>query len=542
MLENSSACVNVDLLRLASDSAVPSIDHLNSLVTIFDDPDFVSNCGALDTRNVASVLDSLANNPASDGFVPDLFVRMTSAILEAPSSSFASVPSAAMGRIVLAFEFDGFTNPLMEQSILVLINSVYRITNFINDVYSSKNMIIPSSRRSSTSSVLAVTIEGRCSADHGEALMLAFFKGNLSHQYLQVLQTNHFDGSLYAASTYCVLDPERSFFAYISISESVINGMNTIASTLPNGSSYVVLSTNVLSIALNVNLAAGYNLTLPNASIHIVLPTANTTNGSSGVVFMQYVNDLLFLSSNSSQTVDTAVASVSYPSGISFSDAIFFVITLPPVTFTSGNDLPDVYQCVLFDKSSNQWSTAGCVKDEQLSNATNMACWCTPPIQTIVKQTAEASKSSPALKRRTIDSAEASPSSTTNFACLTIPGGSSSNPKLAPSEAEAQALQYIMYIGIGVSVPCCLIIFFVFLFVKTLRTFGRFIIMNLALSLAVALALFVTSINKTGEFFACRVTAIALHYLLLVAFSWMLANGLCPPPQPPLLPPFPPSV
>lgn len=539
VLENSSACINLPLLRIESAAVLPSRDLLLALRTITETSDFFTNCGSLDTINIGSILNVLGSDATLGGVSPEYFADVTSKILTVPRSSFASILSGVIGRVVLSFQLFGLAIPLAFLDTNEFILSIYRATNLLQDVIITVNDVIISEP---LPPYLSIKLEAKCSGSLSAKVLNLFDSGNFSSIFLQILRGNQFDGILYANVTSLNLVRSESFFAYIPISETVTNSFNVLAYGLNPGELHAVTQPNVVAMAtqLLVGDVAGYNWTGPNATSHIVLPNSilsklnvrnvhggmltqdvatdiNTTytRHSAAVVFMQYINDYLFPSRNASQKVDSIVASVSYPSDFPLSGAFFFVIAIPTSSISLGNNQSNIYQCALYDKSVNQWNTGSCSKDEQRSNDTSLACWCTVSTPTVIPQL---DLTVPVI------ASDTPPSTTVNFACLTIPGGSS-NAALAPSSAEAQALQYITYIGIGVSVPCCMVLFFVFMCVRQLRTFGRFIIMNLALSLAAALLLFVTAISKTQNVNQCRNIAIALHYLLLVAFGWMLANG-----------------
>ena len=81
----------------------------------------------------------------------------------------------------------------------------------------------------------------------------------------------------------------------------------------------------------------------------------------------------------------------------------------------------------------------------------------------------------------------------TNFAAITTGGGK------GLSARDAEALDYITYIGLGISLPCMAAMALHFLVATRLRTYGRFVLANLALSLGAGLALFVLGANATGN-------------------------------------------
>ncbi|XP_032242051.1 adhesion G protein-coupled receptor L2 [Nematostella vectensis] len=88
------------------------------------------------------------------------------------------------------------------------------------------------------------------------------------------------------------------------------------------------------------------------------------------------------------------------------------------------------------------------------------------------------------------------------------------------------ALTLITYIGISLSLVGLIVVFMTFTFMKFLRSPRHFIHANLALSLALAEMVFLLGIDRTEYQVACKILAIAMHYLFLVAFAWMALEGV----------------
>ncbi|XP_032218786.2 uncharacterized protein LOC5518271 isoform X2 [Nematostella vectensis] len=88
------------------------------------------------------------------------------------------------------------------------------------------------------------------------------------------------------------------------------------------------------------------------------------------------------------------------------------------------------------------------------------------------------------------------------------------------------ALGLITYIGISISLlalSLALLTFSTFTFLKSSRNFAH---INLTLSLILAEVIFLVGIDKTQYYIPCRVIAVLLHYLFLVVFCWMAAEGI----------------
>ena len=146
-------------------------------------------------------------------------------------------------------------------------------------------------------------------------------------------------------------------------------------------------------------------------------------------------------------------------------------------------------KCVFWDTVARDWDPTGCAQDAVAtasSPAGLVVCRC---------------------------------NHTTSFAVLTSVTGESL------SALDQLALEYITYIGVGVSVPCLAAVVLSYILFATLRTLARYIIMQLSLNLAVGLTLFIAGMTQTGDALQCDILAITTHYFLLVAFCWMLVDG-----------------
>ncbi|XP_067828905.1 adhesion G protein-coupled receptor E5-like [Heptranchias perlo] len=92
--------------------------------------------------------------------------------------------------------------------------------------------------------------------------------------------------------------------------------------------------------------------------------------------------------------------------------------------------------------------------------------------------------------------------------------------------AHEKNLQYITYIGITVSLVCLLLCLIVFFFCCSIQNIRITIHTHLCLSLFLAEILFVMDFQKSDNTIVCKAIAIALHYLFLACFAWMLLEGV----------------
>ena len=87
------------------------------------------------------------------------------------------------------------------------------------------------------------------------------------------------------------------------------------------------------------------------------------------------------------------------------------------------------------------------------------------------------------------------------------------------------------YIGVAVSVVCCVLTLITHAAFSELRTTAKWILCNLFVALVVGEVLFVAGIVASAEGDGidpglCTAIGIGTHYSLLVAFGWMLMDGL----------------
>lgn len=116
---------------------------------------------------------------------------------------------------------------------------------------------------------------------------------------------------------------------------------------------------------------------------------------------------------------------------------------------------------------------------------------------------------------------------TTNFAVLTGVGGHNG---ASINAGHKSALSVIMYIGVAFTVVCCIATVATHAIFRNLRTTAKWILVNLFITLAIGELLFVAGVVLAVEDdvaeSTCQGIGIATHYVLLVAFGWMLMDGL----------------
>ena len=88
------------------------------------------------------------------------------------------------------------------------------------------------------------------------------------------------------------------------------------------------------------------------------------------------------------------------------------------------------------------------------------------------------------------------------------------------------ALEIVTYVGIGVSLLCLVIAFFLFCCLAGLQSNSNSIHINLVIVLFIAHLGFLVGINRTQPKLLCKVTAIVLHYFFMCTFAWMFVEGL----------------
>jgi len=108
----------------------------------------------------------------------------------------------------------------------------------------------------------------------------------------------------------------------------------------------------------------------------------------------------------------------------------------------------------------------------------------------------------------------------TNFAVLMRVGTGKFNTR------HAFALKIITQVGIGISLLCLILAFSIFVNCRSLASVRNTIHKNLCVSLALAYVVFVVGISRTENQIVCTIFATLLYYFLLVAFLWMLMEGI----------------
>jgi len=88
------------------------------------------------------------------------------------------------------------------------------------------------------------------------------------------------------------------------------------------------------------------------------------------------------------------------------------------------------------------------------------------------------------------------------------------------------ALEMVTYIGFALSLVGEILTILVYLILMNLRTTQSHIRLNLVTSLAIAQLIFMAGINATSVKALCIAVAITVNYLYLVAFGWMVMEGV----------------
>ena len=117
----------------------------------------------------------------------------------------------------------------------------------------------------------------------------------------------------------------------------------------------------------------------------------------------------------------------------------------------------------------------------------------------------------------------------TSFAVLMDVGGSAGPDQAtspdATAEAHAASLTIITYVGVSVSMVCLFLTIAAYAFFSEARTFPKKVLMHLSASLIAAMGLFIVAGSAGLGGTACAATTALLHFALLSAFCWMLAQG-----------------
>ncbi|XP_028397360.1 uncharacterized protein LOC114521149 [Dendronephthya gigantea] len=137
--------------------------------------------------------------------------------------------------------------------------------------------------------------------------------------------------------------------------------------------------------------------------------------------------------------------------------------------------------------STGIWSTEGCILDEKLSNENMSVCRC---------------------------------NHLTHFGILM------QVDETMLGKNDVKALKLITYIGCALSlIGACLTVLAI-MCLPGARSERNFIHVNLAVAIGLAQVTFLAGIDETDYKVACIIVAALLHYFLLVAFSWMLVEGI----------------
>ncbi|XP_077987449.1 uncharacterized protein LOC144442051 [Glandiceps talaboti] len=133
------------------------------------------------------------------------------------------------------------------------------------------------------------------------------------------------------------------------------------------------------------------------------------------------------------------------------------------------------------------WSSEGCELDEKATNETHTVCRC---------------------------------NHLTNFAVLM------QYTEMIDLGVHEDALEYMTYIGISLSILCLIVTLLIYLLGKLLKSQRIIIHANLAMSLLIGQVLFIGGVDATHNPNICAAVAFMLHYFFLAAFSWMLIEGI----------------
>ena len=235
---------------------------------------------------------------------------------------------------------------------------------------------------------------------------------------------------------------------------------------------------------------SGFNQSLSSVSLGSgTLGCQNATGGQGTTIVVAFFGSFaLFPSSNSSASGPVVIDSLNVLDikigGVGFGGS------LPqPFVFResrANSSLPP--SCVYYNASIPGWSSNGCTVVNYSS--TDVFCQCTH---------------------------------LTSFALLL--STSAPQPSSTVTSANSKALDFISYIGLGVSIFCLLISIFTFLKFKKLRNLPKNILLNMCIMLLISQIIFIAGVNHTGNVHACRFVAVVLHYCLLSTFCWILVEG-----------------
>ncbi|XP_073235134.1 uncharacterized protein [Porites lutea] len=114
----------------------------------------------------------------------------------------------------------------------------------------------------------------------------------------------------------------------------------------------------------------------------------------------------------------------------------------------------------------------------------------------------------------------------TSFAVLVSYHGQDESKAVKFSKDEKKALDLITKIGCGIAIVCLVACIFTFACVRSLSILRYRIHLNLCISLAGSLLLFVAGIEATDIKGVCIAVAVMLHYFFTASFAWMCVEAI----------------
>ncbi|KAH3802205.1 hypothetical protein DPMN_155878 [Dreissena polymorpha] len=107
----------------------------------------------------------------------------------------------------------------------------------------------------------------------------------------------------------------------------------------------------------------------------------------------------------------------------------------------------------------------------------------------------------------------------TNFAVLMSP--------FVEADATSVPLRTVSTVGIGISMACLLITMLTYIYLwRFLKSDRTILLLNLCGALLLSYIIFLAGVDKTANKALCATTAVLLHYIYLVVFCLMLAEGI----------------
>ena len=492
--ESTSQCVNSDIL-IAIRSGIVNNNTASILTSIFADSNKVTSLGAMDLVNTRSLLNSIA---ILGLLTSNDFVLLISKCMNAPFASFASVGLTAgvtgiLGSMVVSFDLVGFVgSTITNAQSNAFVSVVYKLTNNMHRI----NVILV---QVVSAGVLNIIIKGDL-LDTAQELVFADLNSTTS--MLVLLKTLY--SGLYSPVSSIVLNISNSFFALKSFADAVTYQMQSTRNNLVVGQVADINTPNLHVVSQRDDCASASAGYVKMSGYHsTIVPGIVGCKNNTAVTFSWYKNTILF----STRTIN--------PNAISSPVATFSLdstanLTAPIVITLNITRLPTNVSaaCAYYDSSINDWNQKGCtlINTSPVDFGFLVTCNCFFQFDNGVER-----------RRRDTDS----PHTTMYFAV--IAGAAPIVPAPSTNETVKEKLRFfdiITYISVGITVPLLVTIFLTILFVKKLQTVGRLIIMNLALSLAITVSVFVLAMTNSAT--QCRTFfAIVFHYFLLASFSWM---------------------